>query len=302
MLHWPEKYKWIEGKQANIRYLQGFIRHAADISENFFIRTCGLPREGIYKGKERDEKIIISLTSFPKRIDSSYYAIKSLMHQSVKADKIILWLSTQQFPNLKIPDKFDKLKNKGLEIKFVNEDLKSHKKYYYILQEQRPNEIVITFDDDLIYGSTAVEKLINRHKEFPENVICNRGLAVSIDTEGKINRKVIERLYDDEGVDKPSFYIIPSTGAGCLYPYGVMPESTFVKDDLKTMAFSADDIWIWYNCLLAKKGIVKSQKISRALVEIKDSQIENLNQLNDMGGENDRILSRLDFTKTPLTK
>ena len=76
----------------------------------------------------RDEKIIVSLTSFPARIDCVGYSIKSLFNQTVKPDRIILWLATEQFENQEMPELLETLKSKGLEIRFC-EDLKSHKKY-----------------------------------------------------------------------------------------------------------------------------------------------------------------------------
>ena len=84
-------------------------------------------KENVNKYKE---KITISLTTYPGRINQVYYAIKSLMIQSIQADKIILWLAEEQFPNKKLPDKIHILEKLGLTIRWCD-DLRSHKKYYY---------------------------------------------------------------------------------------------------------------------------------------------------------------------------
>ncbi|MCH5227133.1 MAG: hypothetical protein J1F16_04870 [Muribaculaceae bacterium] len=301
MIRWPERFKWIEGRKSKVKYVQGFVRKFASLAENVFIRLAPLPVPGVNKKENLNKKIIVSLTSFPPRINQVYYAIKSLMLQSMVADKIILWLAAEQFPDFQIPEPLEKLKRLGLEIRFTEDDLKSHKKYYYALQEQKPDELIITFDDDLIYEPKAIERLVKLYQRYPDKIIVNRGLAVTYSPEKGVDRSDPSRLYSDVGVNSPSFLVIPSTGAGCLYPYGLMPSSTFIKEDILNLAPSADDIWIWYNSLKGKVGVVKTKKISRALCEVTGSQKICLDRINDAGGENDRVLSRLDYRNTPLT-
>ncbi len=52
-------------------------------------------------------KIIISLTSFPERMDEIHYALYSLLTQTFKPDMLVLWLGEEQFPNKEsdIPEK-----------------------------------------------------------------------------------------------------------------------------------------------------------------------------------------------------
>lgn len=298
MIHWPEKLKWIEGKSSKIKYLQGFVRTVSVLADNFFARLSPLPKYGINHTTSSDEKIIISLTSFPERIDKSYYAIKSLMSQSQKADRIILWLAKEQFPDKILPSRFKALLKRGLEVRFTDEDLKSHKKYFYALQEQRPDELIITFDDDIIFESDAIKRLIETHRKFPGYIICNRGVVLEIDEKKQVKRVGGKNLYHNDGVRQPSFLLVPSTGAGTLYPYGVMPESTFNKKEIFESAISSDDLWIWYNGLKAGIGVVKTKKESRVLSEIVGSQFYRLSEFNDEGGENDRVLERFEFLKS----
>ena len=48
----------------------------------------------------RNEKLIVSLTTYPQRIVDIDVVIFSLINQSIKPDKIILWLTYEEFPNL----------------------------------------------------------------------------------------------------------------------------------------------------------------------------------------------------------
>lgn len=292
-LRWPYYFRWVEGKRLRVRYIAGGWYKFDCLMENLFIKTVKLPRYGLYEGKHRKERVIVSLTSFPQRMDQTYYAIKSLMIQTTKADKIVLWLAQRQFPNSKIPKKFDELIDRGLEVRFTPLDLRSHKKYYYILQEQQPDELVITFDDDIIYEADAIEKLLVFHEKYPRCIVCNRGETIRIDEQGNPKPYRQWGIRSDIGVKEPSMYIVPSTGAGCLYPYGVMPTSTFDVENIKRLAFTADDMWMRFNSIQTGVKVIKTRRDIAILCTVSDSQKINLSQVNCIEGENDATIARL---------
>ena len=140
MIRWPYEWRKKEGIFLKIPYLAGAIYRWDCFMENCFIKSAQLPKRGVWQGEARKKKIVVSLTTFPARIDECYFAIKSLMIQSYPADRIILWLAKNQFPDEKLPSKYDKLIARGLEVRYCEEDLRSHKKYYYALQEQKEDE------------------------------------------------------------------------------------------------------------------------------------------------------------------
>lgn len=291
MLRLPYFWRKTEDKKGIIPHAGGFRYYLDCFFENVFIRFSRLPRTGINKTEEREEKVTVSLTTFPARIDACFYAIKSLMIQSVKADRIVLWLAKSQFEDNSIPEKYSKLVNAGLEIEYCD-DLRSHKKYYYALKNQKGNEVVITFDDDIIYEKDAIEKLIIKHKEFPEAIVCNRGHYMPL-VNGKLLPYKKWGLYFSEGIDKPVMPIMPSTGAGCLYPYGCMPESTFDIEKIKENAFTADDLWMRFNSISGGIKVVRTRKKVKTLCNVYLSQREALTNGNDLGGENQRVIERL---------
>ena len=126
----------------------------------------------------RDRKIIVSLTSFPARIDKVWLVIETLLRQSIKPDKIILWLSSEQFRSLNsLPEVLLSQQSRGLEITFVSEDLRSHKKYFYVFQSN-PKDTVITVDDDVFYDTKTIENLINLNSQFPNCVCIQRGWQI----------------------------------------------------------------------------------------------------------------------------
>lgn len=71
--------------------------------------------------QKRNEKIIVSLTSFPGRIHLVHKTIQTILLQSVKPDLIELWLAKEQFPNLEkdLPSELIELTQFGLNIRGV---------------------------------------------------------------------------------------------------------------------------------------------------------------------------------------
>ena len=55
-----------------------------------------------------------------------------------------MWLAKEQFENIEdLPQELKEQQKRGLTIRFCD-DLRSHKKYYYVLQEN-PNDIVAIY-------------------------------------------------------------------------------------------------------------------------------------------------------------
>ena len=79
---------------------------------------------------QKNNELIISLTSYPARIKNVHKTTNTLLNQSLKANKVILWLAENQFPNKEqdLPSKLLAQTTKGLTISWYHKDIKSYKK------------------------------------------------------------------------------------------------------------------------------------------------------------------------------
>lgn len=281
-----------EGSNNTIPHLNGLRYRIECFFENLFIKMSFLPKSGLNsRNQKRSKKIIVSLTTYPERINVCFYAIKSLMLQSMKPDRIVLWLSKKQFEGFVFPNKFNRLFKKGLEIQYC-EDLKSHKKYYYCLQEQKPNEVVITYDDDIIYERQSIEKLYKCHLIYPNCIICNRAHMI-LKENGALAPIEKWPSFSKEKKVEPYLWVLPSTGNGCLYPYNIMPEKTFDIQSIMKYALFQDDLWICFNHISNGVKIAKTEYKNAILINVAGSQTRSLTTINDIGGENNRVIKRL---------
>ena len=83
--------------KSTLRNIKPFIRW------QFYKHTVRFNRSGLNTTEQRPRKIIASLTSYPARINIVPYVIASILNQTMKPDKIILWLGNDRFPDEKLP-------------------------------------------------------------------------------------------------------------------------------------------------------------------------------------------------------
>lgn len=202
---------------------------------------------------ERSPRLIISLTSFPERMHDIHYCIYSLFNQTLKADKIILWLAEDQFPNKEadIPQTVLEFKKYGLEIKWC-ENLYSYKKLIPALKEF-PNDIIVTTDDDIYYEEDCIEKLYTSSLETPDTIVCHRCHRIKTDKKDEIlPYKKWKKKISGESVEYKNFF----TGAGTvLYPPKCLYKDITNKELFTKLAPHADDIWFWAMAIMNRTKI-----------------------------------------------
>lgn len=237
---------------------------------------------------ERDEKYIVSLTSFPARINQIWITIETILRQSFKPDKIILWLADDQFPDKKLPESLTRLQERGLTIDFCK-DLRSHKKYYYSLKKY-PDSNIITLDDDLYFHKDVIKNVVYLHKQFPGLIVTNRAHKITFNGE-HINpyRKWVHNVAEK----LPSHLLVATGGAGTLYPEGALSEDVFNVDLIKKLCFNADDLWLKIMELRNNTLVVTNKKYNKSFVSVASTQRQKLTSTNVFGNGNDIQLRTL---------
>lgn len=234
----------------------------------------------------RKNDIIVSLTSYPARINTVHLTIKSILEQSLKADKVILWLAPEQFPNKEkdLPKQLLDLCDKGLTIDWYH-DIKSYKKLIPTLKKY-PEAIIVTADDDLIFDPDWLKLLYASYINAPENIHCHRITRLFI---GGTKLKVLHRklyLNDDERYRKelcaPSAFNKLNGGAGTLYPPHCFSDDVLDEKTFMSIAPTSDDIWFWLLALLVNRRVMVVSDNRYELHYVPASQANALCKINDV--------------------
>lgn len=212
---------------------------------------------GINSENHRECQIIVSLTSYEDRFADLPITLYSLLNQSVKPDKIILWLSDEYKDLTELPYEITQFIKNGLEIRFVK-DIGSYTKAIYSFKEFQ-NSIIVTADDDIYYPNDWLKKLYLSYIAHPEDIHVHRAHRVNLILPYENWAKHVK----EESARFDNFL----TGVGgVLYPPKcfsgeVLREDVFLKASLK-----ADDIWFWVMALVHNRKIRVVQNHIKTLI------------------------------------
>lgn len=292
IVHLSQAYKYAPSScKTNIREKASVL--ANEYNDQYFNGDTvnQVKNRNYLKVKELNE-FIVSLTSYPKRIDKVHLVIMSIIDQSVKPDKIILWLAESQFPNLEkdLPNELIRLKANGLTIKWC-EDIKSYKKLIPVLKES-PESIIITADDDVIYDKNWLKYLIESYLKNPYCIHCHRAYKITLNN-GIINPYSSWKKWHEFDETRASYLIFFTGVGGVLYPPHCFNNNIFSKELFEKLCPNGDDIWFWGNAILAG---VRIKVVSNALKYpklIDGSQEVGLWHENVINKDNDKNINAL---------
>lgn len=231
-----------------------FIRKVSNIIlPLYFYFTRGNEMYSIGKSFDKSPRIIVSFTSFPRRIDKIWLVVETILRQSIKPDILILWLSKEQFPTIdSLPKSLLKMRSRGLFIRFVDGDIRSHKKYYYVFKEY-PKDVIITLDDDIYYPSNVIKTLMDAHEREPNVIFGRYGYT--------IRWKDLNTLYPYACWEKaskilsPSFLVFFGSGGGTLFPPGSLYKDVGNMELSQRLCPHADDVFLNVMARLKKTKI-----------------------------------------------
>jgi len=262
------------------------------------IKKLDIQRANIEKNEEKRTAqvttsevadLVVSLTSFPKRLRSLHIVIKSLLNQTVKPKKIYVYLSLNEVKNIEwLPKKLRELEGEFVSFIGIDENLFQYKKYIYTHNINKESPIV-TVDDDVIYPSNAIECLWRAHQQQPHCVIANRAHRIGRDDEGSILPYIAwdKEIYEPEA----DIDIFPTGCGGVLYPIGFVSGDVVNQVKILAAAPYADDVWL--KAVAIERGIPALTsdmlKTSRSwyLGYTPEMRIESLQDINVESGLND---------------
>ena len=233
--------------------------------------------------KPRKEPVIVSLTSYPKRSGTVWLTVETLLRQTVRPDKIILWLADSQYNGWEdLPKELREQQKRGLEIRFCS-DLRSHKKYYFVMKEYS-EALVILADDDMFYPYDTVETLLRLHKKHPLDV-CTMTAQVMAPSRFANPSEWRNPMLDETFEHSDQIQIF--SGSGSLFPPRTLDESVFDRDLIQSLCPYADDLWLTLMALKKGTGITMQRPWRAFPVTIYGTGVDSLWYVNAEGGQND---------------
>ena len=212
--------------------------------------------KNIFNKYINNSNIIVSLTSIPSRIENLHLVIKSILCQSLKPEKVILWISKEDFENLDcLPKSLLDLQKTNFEIKWCDDNLKPHKKYYYAFKEYK-DKYIVTIDDDVFYRKNLIKNLMKYSIKFNNCIICTRAHKITFD---KFHNNILpynKWEYETKDFLNPSHMICATGVGGILYPPNLFDNEIFNKNAIKKYCLNTDDLWLKTMEIINDKKVV----------------------------------------------
>ena len=262
------------------------IKNHPEIEEEYsWVISKSNPSKDVEFYENNKKKLIVSLTSYPARMSTIHLCLDSLYKQSLKADMILVWLAEEQFPNKEgdLPSALiEDTKAGKIEVRWCD-DIGSHKKYFYAMQEF-PNDIIVTVDDDIIYAPDTLEKLFASYAKNPTAISAHRCSLLLFNNKGELLPCSRWVLPYEVSVGTPSHQLMPIGSRGILYPPGLFNKTLFDKDEIiancsfeQTVFFN--DSWIKIHALSLDIPVVLVGRDPKSQ-QIKDAQSKALKSMD----------------------
>lgn len=110
-----------------------------------------------------NEKVIVTLTTYHKRITNIPIVLDTIFSQSVPPDHVVINLAFEEFIPKQIQHYLDE---HSIEV-FRVPDTKVYKKLIPTLKRY-PEDCIISIDDDILYPVGMIEDFVSMHKKYPE--------------------------------------------------------------------------------------------------------------------------------------
>ena len=196
-------------------------------------------------------KLVVSLTSYPKRFDVLHLTIKSILAQDIAADAVILWLARDDLDQL--PRNIWQLEARGLTIR-VTEDLRSYKKIIPALAEFG-EAIIVTADDDVYYPRHWLRTFCEAYRPGEREVLCYRAHRIAFGENGLA--PYADWTFEISDTEPGADVFFTGVG-GVLYPPGIFHGDVTNRERLMELCPSTDDVWLNW---MARLGGARIRKV-----------------------------------------
>ena len=230
-----------------------------------------------------EENLIVSMTSWSKRIGNVADVVKTILNQTIKPNKIIINLCTEDFPNMEedLPDDLLKLiEDDGtIELYWFIENYIAWKKHLHALDVATDKDLIISVDDDHLYPEDFIENLYVAYcyynKEFPittnKIMLCHN--LWTFNGSGTLYRKSDWGNYKKFMTYNVLHHCINDIFITILFALNkvlLMPTMFHLPED-KEMLYNDNDAY-------TDKGSVLKKEASSPMGSLRDSTLESMEE------------------------
>lgn len=230
------------------------------------------------------DKINVNITTYPKRDKFLFTCLNNFKNQTLKCDRLILWLCEEEYDKNNLPNAIVSCLNQNLitEIKWLKKNIFCHKRAEVFKYYNDDYNIII--DDDLLYDENYVATLMDNSTKNANNVTCMASLFVDYIGTTKIQKPL---------QSKQSFHNALLCGLAC-FPPNTFPLESFQYSELRDKYVSkCDESWL-------TPFLIKNEISINAIHDFAKYKIEKISgsQIVALYNENKKFVNGIRFKET----
>ncbi|MHA7277746.1 hypothetical protein ACX80O_14670 [Arthrobacter sp. Hz1] len=223
--------------------------------------------------------IVVSITTYGRRIDAAAMAIESIARGSSKPSRIILWLDDPEI-HASRPPALRRLEARGLEI-LLTDNLGPHTKYFPYVQSTQDHRFpLVTADDDIMYPVHWLRRLQLAYLDHPTSINCHWASRIMF-ADGNVRSYHTWPNCSDTRAD---FSNIALGVSGVIYPPAMLRELAGRGTAFLELSPTADDIWLHWVALRAGYPVRQISPTPRHFALIPGTQEKALMKSNNVEG------------------
>ncbi len=231
---------------------------------------------------DTDGAAIVTLTSHADRIGRVFAAIESIGRGQCRARRILLHLG-RQYEGAPLPRSLQRLRRRGLEIRYVD-DVGPHTKYYpWLLANERFDHPLVTADDDKLYPRDWLAGLLDAYRVRPDLIHCWRAREIRTGPDGLLPYRQWPLCANTQS----AFHHFATGVGGVIYPPAFLRALKSAGDRFRDCCPKADDLWLHVMALRGGFPIRQLRRQAREFTGIPRSSHAALQRTNIDCGQND---------------
>jgi len=241
-------------------------------------------------------ELVVSLTSYPGRFGMIELTLKSLLDQTVRPDRLVLWIAHDEYDQL--PPAVLALQNDIFSVRQC-ENLRNFKKILPSL-EAFPGAFIVICDDDTYYPEDWLNGLVNAYDPEEPSIVCYRCHRLSYTPEGRLAPyRSWRRNAADDNDGSLVRDLLPTGNGGVLYPPGSLPPETNNLELIRQLSATSDDVWLYFMWRNNGWSIKRVPGPPREFTEWSGTQEQALWSLHRTGKKDEHLQSMSDFFGVP---
>ncbi len=185
-------------------------------------------------------KTIVSVTTTKARLEIFFYAFQSLKRQTFKDYDLSVYLSRDPYLlDEGIENVPGWINRERVQVSFVNNS-GPYRKLLPAMADAAEEDLIVTADDDVLYASNWLEKIVQGAASHPEHIVCARARQIRKNAMGRFQNYSNWPLVSRSALGKA---LLPIGCSGVAYRKNLLDLGFIFDCAYKDCAPTSDDIW-----------------------------------------------------------